>query len=153
MIYKWKTGSRISFSAQVAGEICSELAERDALTAENLVDVSRPKEAPLHRAFEWDDAVAGEEWRKHQARHIISSVVVRAETKEPVRAFFNIRSEGPYYRPLNVIMQNENMTVKLLDEALCDLRALRAKYGTLERLRLVMTAIDDTLDTCEEATP
>ena len=93
MVYQWKEGARISFPAQIAGRVCAALEEQNALTAQRLVDESRPEDAPLHAAFEWNDTIAAEEWRKHTARHIINSLVIREEAQAPVRAFFNIRAE------------------------------------------------------------
>ena len=58
MVYKWDKGSRFSVSAQVAGEVCEELEKKGELTAKNLVDVSRPEDAPLHKCFNWNDEEA-----------------------------------------------------------------------------------------------
>ena len=49
--------------AQISGEVCDALSEKGLLTAANLVDVSRPEDAPLHSVFEWVDSVAAEKWR------------------------------------------------------------------------------------------
>lgn len=78
--YSWARGSGgHKVSAQVAGEVCAGLEERNQLTPGNLVDVSRPDEAPLHGEFEWDDTVAAERYRETQARHVIRSIVVVRE--------------------------------------------------------------------------
>ena len=58
MVYQWKEGARISFPAQIAGRVCAALEEQNALTAQRLVDESRPEDAPLHAAFEWNDTIA-----------------------------------------------------------------------------------------------
>lgn len=44
------------------------------LTAEVVVDESRPEDAPLHPTFEWDDNVAGEKYRLMQASTIIRAI-------------------------------------------------------------------------------
>lgn len=74
--YKYQ-GLRVpGLKAEDAYEELERIREERGLTPQNVVDESRPKEAVLHPAFEWRDKVAAEEYRKHQARHIIRSVVV-----------------------------------------------------------------------------
>lgn len=146
MVYQWKEGARISFPAQIAGRVCAALEEQNALTAQRLVDESRPEDAPLHDAFEWNDTIAAEEWRKHTARHIINSLVIREETQAPVRAFFNIRAEGSSYQSIHAIIKQPDKMDCLLGEAYAEMEAFRRKYAMLEQLRGVM----DAIDTCME---
>ena len=89
MIYQWKSASRIKTNAQTAGEICENLERTVGLTAKNLLEVSRPEDAPLHNEFEWNDSVAAEKYRENQARYIIRMLCVapEKEDKPPVRAF------------------------------------------------------------------
>ena len=146
MVYQWKEGARISFPAQVAGTVCAALEEQNALTAQRLVDESRPEDAPLHAAFEWNDTIAAEEWRKHTARHIINSLVIREEAQVPVRAFFNIRAEGSSYQSIHAIIKRPDKMDCLLGEAYAEMEAFRRKYAMLEQLRGVMDAIDTSMD-------
>ena len=66
-------------SAEVAAPVLEGLANENRLTAANLVDVSRPEDAPLHPEFEWRDDVAAERWREEQARQIIRCIRVVSE--------------------------------------------------------------------------
>ena len=52
--YTWLAGSRHKVDAEVAGRVCEELERNGGLTAERLVEASRPEDAPLHKEFEWD---------------------------------------------------------------------------------------------------
>ena len=144
MVYKFKSGAYIKADAQAAGEMCERLASENRLTAEELVEENRPEDAPLHKAFEWDDNVAAEEWRKHQARHIIASIIcVKEEDKPPIRAFFNIVRTEPEYKSIDVIMKTVDETKKLLAVALGELRAFKIKYATLsKKLAPVFDALD-----------
>lgn len=145
MVYSWKHGARLSgISAQLAGEVCESLDAVGCLSAQRLVDVSRPSNAPLHNAFEWDDAIAGEEWRKSQARLIIRSIVVvpDEEKKEAVRAFFKVGQSENSFESLHVIMKDENKRTSLLRNALAELESFRRKYSMLEELATVFNAID-----------
>lgn len=47
------------------------------LTRQDVVNASRKKGAVLHAQFTWDDGVAAEEYRKHEAGKIVHCVVVK----------------------------------------------------------------------------
>ena len=89
MVYEWKSNSRIKAKPEKAAAVFEELERKGELTPERVVEVSRPKNAPLHGEFQWVDKIAAEEYRKIQARHLIMCLVVRDETDEvesrPVR--------------------------------------------------------------------
>lgn len=99
MAYRW--GQRAySVSADVAGRVMEDLENGPGLTAKNLVDVSRPEDAPLHSVFEWNDSTAAELYRENQARRLIASIeIVREDAPEVeekpvmIRAFHALRTE------------------------------------------------------------
>lgn len=71
---------------------------RGELTPAAVVDEARPVDHPLHHRFEWDNTIAGEKYREHQAAKLIRSVKIRyADTpdaeEKSVRAFL------PVYKP------------------------------------------------------
>lgn len=76
-----------ALSAQQAGEALAALeAEAGSLTPPLVVEAARPSEAPLHPAFEWDDAIAGERYREHQASALIKTVeVLQPAASQPRR--------------------------------------------------------------------
>lgn len=94
-IYSWRESARIKggILAQVAGEELQRIREKhDGITPAAIVDESRPTTAPLHPAFTWDDAVAAENWRRDEARHIVRSVRVQYEdSSAPEPAYVNVR--------------------------------------------------------------
>jgi hypothetical protein len=63
-------------TSDLGSELRSMYARRGKLTPELVVEESRPPEAPLHNRFEWDDSVAAEAWRHHQAGGLIRSIFV-----------------------------------------------------------------------------
>ena len=142
MVYQWKKASYIKADANVAGQMCEQLEQTVGLTAKSLLDANRPKEAPLHGEFEWDDSKAAEQYREQQARHIINCLCVKPERndQEPVRAFFTISQ--PSYENISVILQSAEKHSSLLDLALKELNAFKAKYNTLTQLEPVFDAID-----------
>lgn len=143
MVYSFKSGSHIKADAQAAGEMCEKLAAEGRLTARDLVEENRPESAPLHNEFEWNNDVAAESWREHQARHIIGCLVIKAEKKEPVRAFFNIQRSEPTYSHIESILQSKDETESLLRTALAELTAFERKYAMLKELAAVFEAIDE----------
>ena len=147
MVYQWKEARRIKANPNEAAKVMNDLAERDALTAENLIEVSKPEDAPLHNDFEWDNNIAADEYRKVQARRIISALVVVPDeyikTSEPVRAYFKIEETGNAYSQLTAIIASPTKKELLLKTALRELDAFEKKYQTLEELTNVFKAIDE----------
>ncbi len=146
MVYKWKPASQIKCDAQKAGEVCEKLEKTVGLTAKNLLDASRPEDAPLHGEFEWDDTKAAEAYRETQASYIIRMLCVapEEEQKEPVRAYF-VTATAKVYESVNVIMHDEDRRSALLETALKELESFRRKYSALSELSEVFAAIDKTL--------
>lgn len=162
-IFKWGESRSYKVSADVAGAVMTELSNTIGLTAQNLVNVSRPEDAPLHGCFEWDDSKAAESYREYQARKIIASIeivssdavgggMVEIEPVLPTRAFHALRtndSEG--YESIGQIMSDEEKKERLLELAKKDARIFKEKYGQLQKLSKVMSAIDEVLEEGEEA--
>lgn len=143
-VYKWVEGSKMGGDPNVAGKVCAELAEQGRLTPEELVNVSRDAESPLHWMFEWDDSVAAEKYREVQARKIIRSVeVVLADSPIPQRAFQTV--EHKTYQSIERVMGSEQMRRILLNNAKRELDAFRRKYSRLTELALVFEAIEKTV--------
>lgn len=143
MNYKFAKGFNYKVDANVAGAVCEKLEQDGGLTPQALVDVSRPDNAPLHGEFEWDDSVAGENWRKHQARGIIKALVIVApETNKEVRKFYNIKIDDRKYESIEVVMKEVSKRDQLLRNAMRELSSFRNKYAALAELAKVFDAID-----------
>lgn len=116
--YNFRRGAEVDgVDAQTAGEELARItAQHDGLTPAVVVDESRPDDAPLHPVFEWDDAVAAELHRQHQADTLIKSVQVvheRDEPDEPV--FVKVRSQRNY-QPVEKVVKK----LDLFEEAFRD---------------------------------
>lgn len=144
MIYKFKSGTRLKVSAQAAGELCARLESQGRLTPHEVVEASRPDDAPLHAAFEWDDAIAAERYRETQASYIIRSVEVVVEgVDKPTRAFVSLSFDGEReYHEVNKVLSIRGERELLLSEAKRELAAFKNKYAVLEELADVFAAID-----------
>ena len=144
-VYKWRSGARMCVSAQVAGEECKRLESEGNLTPKALVDASRPEDAPLHPAFEWDNDVAAERWREEQARHIVRMLEVKVEqVEQPVRAFVSVDvgEEKRSYKDVMIVMRDKSTAAAVLLDAKRELAAFKRKYEGLKELAQVFEAID-----------
>jgi hypothetical protein len=143
-IYKWKEGTRANVSAQDAGEVCAALEAQGNLTPAALVDASRPEDAPLHRAFVWDDAVAAEKYREVQAGHIIRCIEVEITSESaPTRAFVPVivQPEARGYSSIESVLVVKDAREELLARAYDELAAFERKYRNLSELAGVFAAI------------
>lgn len=155
MAYRWGDHSNAhKVSADVAGRVMEELADGPGLTAQNLVNVSRPEDAPLHPCFEWNDSLAAERYREWQARKIIGTIeIVREEmTTDPekpvtVRAFHALRTEETAgYEHIEVILSDEEKSERLMELAKRDMGIFKEKYNGLKKLSKVFRAMDETME-------
>ena len=68
--YKFIAGFKQE-DAQTVGELCAMLEQsNDGLSPRTLLEASRDESSPIHHMFEWDDRIAGEQWRLEQAASI-----------------------------------------------------------------------------------
>ena len=142
--YDWKTPF-MKVSADVAGKEFERIDKKRGLTAEAVVDESRPEDAPLHDAFEWDDAVAGEEWRKQQARVMIGNLVIQVEElpeSPQVRAYVMIDKTASVYESTKVILQLEDKKQALMRIAMRELQSFQRKYSDLQEFARLFAEID-----------
>lgn len=151
VVYQWKDSSRFPVKAQIAGEtlMTIRLANGGHLTPEAVVDASRPDDAPLHRCFEWDAAVAQEKYNKHIARNVIHSIV-EVHTVEgedaPKRLLsyihVNTPETGNCYMTTARVMSDADLKEQATEEALKLLRGVQARFAHIEELTDVFGAID-----------
>lgn len=143
----WVKGSCFKAKPEVAKQVMDGLAAAGRLSPHELVEVSRPKNAPLHQDFfELKDAEAAQKWREHRAAVMIGSIVVTADTeqtRQPVRAFFNIERGTGEYIPTEIVYSDEAKKTRLLEIAKRELWSFKMKYQTLTELAGVMNAIDE----------
>lgn len=148
MVYKWKEASRIKANPDEAAVVMFDLANKNSLDAESLVEVSKPEDAPLHGDFDWNDTEAAIKWRNHQARNIINALVLVPEenealkSKEPVRAFFKITETQNNYEPTVLLISKPDTREILLRKALGELTAFQNKYNALKELSAIFDAIE-----------
>jgi hypothetical protein len=105
---------------------------------------THPK-SELHEKFTWDNSVAAEQWRLHEARMIIrAEVTVLPGMQEETRAWVNLvkgrHDSGGYVQTIEVL-SNAELLETLLEEAQTELDQWIAKYGHIIELAEVVSAI------------
>lgn len=136
-------------------EAISELARikrtRGALTPTHIVDESRAPTSPFHNWFEWDDSTAAEEHRRHQARQIVRSLVIRREhgdggdhvTQSPRFVSVVTDSERPEYLETEKALGNKNLARQVVNNALRDLRAWQQRYRGIVEMADILKAVEN----------
>jgi len=76
--YQFREGARIKGATAevVAAEMTTIANAKGGLSAPDVVAIAEPVKSRLHQCFEWNNLKAGNQYRLHQARNIIKSVVV-----------------------------------------------------------------------------
>lgn len=119
------------------------------LNAYDVVEEARDENSPLHSKFEWDNTIAGQKWRIHQARNLINVYYTTIDTNigetDPCRVFVSLKddryNEGGY-RTMVSVMNDVELRTKLLNDAKEELTSFKLKYNQLKELALVFEAID-----------
>lgn len=120
--------------------------EAGTLTPPVVVGAARDEQHPLHHRFEWDDTIAGERFREHQASELIRSVNIQYTiTGEPseIRAFLSVRigdTPDREYVPTEVAMADPFTSKLLLQEFDREWKRFKARYGRLVEFRDVVLA-------------
>ena len=144
--YVWADGFQHKTDPNVVAQVTAELEEQNILTAHNLVEDSRPEDAPLHGEFEWNDEIAAEKYREEQARGLIRHLRVVTENSEPKRVYCNLVRVSPEYTLIERAVKREDTRMQLLRNAMRELEAYRSKYAELSELAKVNAAIDEFLE-------
>lgn len=133
--------------ADLRAELTRIYEKNNELTPDQVVAEATPERHPLHGRFEWNDAVAGHEYRKVQAAELIRSVkLVYRETPagEPVkvRAFVSASSDAgskqQAYHPTEKVLQDDFARKLLLQNCQREIDALTRKYGHLAEFAEMM---------------
>lgn len=150
-IYKWKPASGIKISASVAGAHLEKLRVRNngQLTPRAVLEDAKSRSSPLHKAFEWRDGRAAEEFRLWQARHLVNSIVVVIENDrgkeigDKLRAFVHVvKEKSPHYQQRGIALSDADTRLQLCRRAILELVAWRRRYADLSELRVLFKTID-----------
>lgn len=117
----------------------------------DVVELARDENTALHNLFTWDDSVAAERYREHEAGCILRNIVIVNKDKTEddkdkvvvVRAIMSTNERTKEYTTVQRIVTNKDSYTRLLAAALAELTAFKKKYETLSGdLEVVFDAID-----------
>lgn len=147
----WQKGARRKVKAEAAYAELERIRteEGDVLSPQSIVDASRPEDAVLHPEFEWDDAIAANEFRKDQARSIVQTIEIvessgGLESRSPALVSVIVAGQRGY-QPTSVAFEDADSAEFVIGEALAALVAWQRRYKALrdhERLREVWAAVE-----------
>lgn len=138
--YQARKGSIISDKdALVIGRRIEQLmrVKGGELTPDEVVNDAASATSPLHKFFNWNDDEAARNWRMHQARIILGSiveVVVIDGVRSEQRSFFNVTNDNAekVYVTLETATSEKNYTRQLIDD--CE-QAIHHFISVLKLLR------------------
>ena len=140
----WKVEGFYKADASKVLDELSELGDEYALS--DVVEKAKDKNSEMHSIFEWDDSVAGEEYRKIQAGKMVRNLVIvrndETEEKTNVRYFVSTGKRDSTYTPTRLVIRNQDAYEELLERAYAELRAFKEKYSTLSELEEILALID-----------
>ena len=117
----------------------------------DVVELARDENTALHNLFTWDDSIAAEKYREHEAGCIIRNIVVVEKDDSDdnddgvitVRAIMSTNERTKEYTTVQRVVTNKDSCSKLLAAALAELNAFKKKYKTLSGdLEVVFSAIE-----------
>lgn len=152
--YQFRDSSTVrGVDAQTAGEELERIhAKRGVLQAQDVVQESRPDDAPLHPVFEWRDQVAAENYRVWQARNLIKSVeVVVQDAGQDSRTPVYVHCPQPQqdgsksgYQPVDMVVNRPDLYAIAVAECA---RKLAEAEASLEKLKAAAERADANSNT------
>lgn len=160
MMFRVTPGSRIRKNdAKVLGETFERIkASGKPLTAETVLDEATNPRSPLHRFFEWDDKHAAHMFRLEQARRLVRSIEVVLEDAKgkqvPMRAYYSVKdADGQRaYEPMEFVFETPDLADQVIDQAVSQLEAWKAKYARYTWARGAIPGIAAALRAVKKAT-
>lgn len=131
-----------------AEKVYSDINQIEEKTPQNLVDYAEEHpDCELYKCFTWDDRKAANEYRKSEARQVLRLLVYKEDTEEDeaptmIRVLQNVEQE---YKPVKLIVKNNDEYKSLLKRAKAELAAFRLRYKQIAELETVLDAIDEIL--------
>lgn len=115
--FKVKPGARVrkDVAMKVVSECDAMARAGSSITEDSLLDRASDPTNPLHDQFNWDDASAGNEWRRHQARRLLGCVIeFDTRTKKYGRALYNVEitensAEHQFYARRKYVVKNQTL--------------------------------------------
>lgn len=152
---EWAEGARWQVPAETAHQVFQRIQRKHgSLTNQHILDEAKSPRSPIHKAFEWDDAKAGNAYRLAQASEMRRALIFRRTSEEDdrervTRAWVPIsrRDDGDAeVKRMTWMTMEDAMTdpvarAELIDRALAEVRAWQMRYADVKELAGIFAAI------------
>lgn len=131
----------------------------ESVSNQEFVDYARNNpNSESYKAFEWDDTIAAETFRRAQAKDIKNALITYElknpqvilsddnEKNVPIPLFLNPEKPGTgkgMHSPTEIIMQDMDSRNAILHKAVDELRSFQNRYHYLDGLKQVFDAINN----------
>lgn len=142
----WKVSNLFKADANLVHDEIRSLGE--SFTCQQILDTARDERTELHKCFEWNDGIAAEKYRLHQAKTIMGNLVIVREDvgekpeKTKIRVIVHDESTVKHYKPMSLVVRKEDEYEMLLAKALEELHRFKEKYSMLSELDEILALID-----------
>ena len=122
---------------EVVGQELQRIHEEEGtLRPQAVVNAARPEDAPLHPAFEWNDLIAGEQYRNIQARSLIKTVQIESnedsQPRDPV--YVNVSRQDSAYEPIGKVVNTPDLFEAAFSQVCGRLNAAQQALQELQRI-------------------
>lgn len=125
-----------------AQKVFAEIGDNKITPAE-VLEKARDVNSELHKCFEWDDSIAAEKYRLHQARAVLINLVfVDKKSENESTRSFQLTTERSVYQPTICFLTQEDEYQNLLRRAKSELEAFKRRYHTLTELESIFEAME-----------
>jgi len=155
--YEWRKGARYSgIDPNAIGAELEGLRDDGVLHTKRVLQWARENtSSALHKALEWDDSKAAEEYRLHQMRDIIGSIRHREVSGGDVvvhRSYYSIG--GGVYPTAEQVREHDDYQQQVLAAAVRSLEGWRSRYEEILTLcggESLHRAVGEIVETLKKA--
>ena len=126
--------------------------EHGVINTETVVESASSPESPLHKYFEWDDTVAAQKFREHQAGVLIRRVCLAKDNENDKIVPFYVAvvkedsaSKKKSYETLIAVMHEESLKVQYLNQCKREVESVVAKYRRVSELPEILISAGESL--------
>lgn len=134
--YSWKHAG-FNANVQRVGEELEELEKNEDITNINVLKYAKNNpNSEIYKCFEWNDKIAGEKYRLHQANMIISSIsfIIEEKPVKKQKVYYSIKTEEKEertFKNIKNILKNDNEYIALCNKAKKELERCKDNYNNL----------------------
>lgn len=141
----WRIDGFYKADAEKVAEELETLGSEYSLS--DVVEKAKDENSEMHDCFEWDDSIAGQKYRESQAQNMIRLLVYTKDDgdnkeKTNIRFIVSTGKRDNTYTPTRLVVRVQTEYEQLLERAMSELRAFKAKYSSLSELEEILDLID-----------